>query len=106
MRHEKIIKRQDGSKVRINVSFYSDFGRNERKWEFTVDTCEKGKRTWVPPFDINNYNFRGKTQSEKQQLIEQESLRRASQEEIDDAIIELWNQLLPDGFSVKIRNAG
>ena len=49
MRIEKVIKRNDGSRIKIEVNLYlPSLYRADEKHEYNVMvcTCEKGKRTW------------------------------------------------------------
>ena len=96
MRHEKIIKREDGAKVRINIEFHAEWSLNKVDWSFTVDKCEKGKRLWIPPCDSNDYAFRKLSMPERSKAIREESLRRASLQEVESAMLELWEKLRPN----------
>jgi hypothetical protein len=95
MRHEKIIKRSDGSKVRINIEFRAEWSRRTAEWSFSVDYCEKGKRTYFPSCNVDSYEFRKLSPPQKAQAIREESLKRASPEEIESAMLELWETLKP-----------
>jgi hypothetical protein len=95
MRHEKIIKRADGSKVRINIEFRADWSSSKAEWSFRVDYCEKGKRTWIPSCDRNDYQFRRLSMEQRSQAIREKSLSRASLQEIEAAMLELWETLRP-----------
>ncbi len=95
MQHEKIIKRPDGSRVRITIDFRNDWNRKDPEWTFRVDTCEKGKRTWIGPYDSNNYSFRQLSMADRAKACREASLRRASPQEIEAAMLELWEKLRP-----------
>ncbi len=70
MRHEKIIVREDGTKVRIVVNFHADYIGEGYAWSGTSQKCEKGKRK----FTGNNI---------------------ATTDELYKAQIELWEKLKP-----------
>jgi hypothetical protein len=69
---------------------------SKAEWEFTVDVCEKGKRTWIPPYDGNDYQFRKLNMEQRTRAIREKSLMLASPAEIQLAMLELWETLRPD----------
>lgn len=79
MKHEKIIRRGDGSKVRIIVELRVELFRDSHSWEFSVDLCQKGKRTWLSSCDS-------------------ESSKRESEERALEALIvsQIWQERDPD----------
>lgn len=95
MRHEKIIKRKDGTRVSIDITGSVDFMRNDASWRFTIATCAKGKRTWVPVVDTQDYNFRRLSSGEKVQFKINESLKVVSRDEIETAMLECWEKMRP-----------
>jgi hypothetical protein len=95
MRHEKILKREDGSRVSIRVEFYSDWNANKPVWDFVVYACEKGKRTWTAPYNSNEYSFRQLSMDDRAKLIREKSLLLASSKEVESAMLELWETLRP-----------
>jgi hypothetical protein len=97
MRHSKILKRPDGSRVRINVELLIDRSYNQSLWSFTVDTCDKGKRTWQTPAGTSKLRILDR---DKLQNIREESLRRASSHEIQAVMFELWEALRPSILDV------
>lgn len=70
MRHEKIIKRENGDKLRIAIVFYASFSTGY-KYSADVWFTAKGKRKEIINKDI------------------------ATPEEIHTAKLELWEQLKP-----------
>ena len=93
MQHEKIIKRPDGSRIRIKACLVIDF--RGFSWSYSVDFCAKRKRTWVRTVDTDSFSYRSLDSSGKAEMIRTHSLRRASAEEINIAMIELWQKLKP-----------
>ena len=71
METEKIIKREDGSRVRIVTSFTCEYRRNEFRYLSMVQRCGKGKRKWVTDYDA------------------------ATKDEIISAQLELWETIKP-----------
>jgi len=95
MRHEKIIKREDGSRVRIKIEFRAEWNSRDVVWDFSVDVCQKGKRTWIAPLHTDSYRYRGIPTKDRDKAIQDESLRRASKQEIESAMLELWQSIKP-----------
>ena len=95
MRYEKILKRQDGSRVRILVEFRAEWNAIKPVWDFVVHACEKGKRTWTTPCDSNDYSFRKLSMEDRAKLIREKSLLLASVEEVESAMLELWETIRP-----------
>lgn len=76
MKHEKIIKRANGSSVMISVSVYVD-GMRQTGAHYSHGVCyrEKGKRKWI--------------------FSNQSSKELATEEEIRQVKLELWEKLKP-----------
>lgn len=96
MEYEKILKREDGSRVKIEVSFFflSSYGDNFR-YGIDVYRCEKGKRTWINCCDKDSYTYRSLKMSERKEHEEQANLIHVTQWEIYQAKIELWKKFKP-----------
>lgn len=73
MQHEKIIKRSDGSEVKICVYFLYDSGRDKAYWTYVVHTRAPGKK----------------------EFIYQGSDEWVTPEEILQAKLELWEKIKP-----------
>lgn len=96
MKHEKIIKREDGSKVKISISFYSDSFRPESdKYRVAVQTCAKRKRTWINVTNSDDYSYRCLSMDERSKFAKEKQLEYVSKEEILSAKLELWEKLKP-----------
>ena len=83
MRKETILKREDGSRVKIMVDFV-----DYCKYEIRVSTCQKHKRTWVPVWDRWE---RGANETDKERL----ELEVVTKEEIYNAKLVLWEGIKP-----------
>lgn len=57
MDYEKIIKREDGSRVSITIRLHIERYRPSFEYEIYVASCEKSKRTWhfINPDKIFDY---------------------------------------------------
>ncbi|MCP4356295.1 MAG: hypothetical protein GY793_11870 [Proteobacteria bacterium] len=101
MRHEKIIRREDGSRIKIEVSVYMDgHGGGKPRYDFTVTLCEKGKRTFkgVHNFDYD-YTWRAMSMEDRKKYCKNKYLEYVSTEEVNQAFLELWEMLKPDGIN-------
>lgn len=95
MRHEKAVKRDDGSKVLIRVVFSCDFTRSAPDWSFDVLACEPGKRKWNPVCDRTSYSFRRLSSEERTQKIRDEFMKYVTAQEVEAVMLELWETLRP-----------
>jgi hypothetical protein len=91
--HEKIIKRDDGSKVQIIVSILEDQGG--LVYRERVKVCSKGKRTWVSPFDNGGHDYRKMSVAEQKAFSREQLLKFVSKEELMQAKLELWEKFKP-----------
>lgn len=90
MYHEKIIRREDGSRVKIWVSFTCDSWGRKPEWSFGCQRCERGKRTWKSPVEISSYTIKRLRGEERDNAIRQAYLTLASEAEV----LEVMNELL------------
>lgn len=96
MKHEKIIRREDGSRVKIEVSIYLDsYRRGEPVYSFETSKCEKGKRTWKYPHSENDYVWRALDIKGRNEYSKNKYLYLVSKEEVMEAYIELWEKIKP-----------
>ena len=85
MVHEKTFKRPDGSKVKIEVRFFSYTFTTDFKYTIQVYVCEPGKR----------YNYIRFKQNHQEQFKFNKYLNVVSADEIKEAKNELWEKLKP-----------
>ena len=97
MKHEKIVKRENGIQYLICVNFLiSSYGRNETKYMVEIYYREKGKRNWLNiDRDIYDHDYRALSMEKREEYDNKNMLRFVSKDEIYDAKIELWNLLKP-----------
>lgn len=95
MYKEQIIKREDGSRVRIGVAFnvnYETLG-----WKVQVHKSDKNKRKWIDVLDYDSDIYRafpfGSKQREEWKRNEQ--LKHVSVAEVKAVMLEIWNSLKP-----------
>jgi hypothetical protein len=92
---EKTLKREDGTRVRIIVRFYSDWDRS--RYEVDVMHCEKGKRTWFGCHDVDSYTHRRLSMEDRRKSVEIAQLDYVTEQERLDAKLELWQLMKPNG---------
>jgi hypothetical protein len=95
MRHEKIFKRSDGSKVRITVELHIRDHWHVAEWSFLVHTREKNKRLWWSVIDPYSYELRDLPMAKQKAKIHEECLKHVSIEEVTEVANELWQMLKP-----------
>jgi hypothetical protein len=95
MYHEKIFKRDDGSKVKVTVRLGITPVGGGVWWEYNTYRCEKGKRSWFSHINHDEYGWR-KLDSEGRRLEDRRrALLLASVEEIEETMRELIGLIQP-----------
>jgi len=89
MRHEIILKRLDGTKIKIYVRLVTDY--NSCRIIHAVLKCEKGKRTYEDVVDENSWHYRALNAEKRQDYILEAHLLHVTKEEINEAIRELMD---------------
>ena len=92
MHTEKIIKREDGSRVKIRTHPFID---QEVIYKVYVSTCKKGKRTWIRTYDSDCYKYRGLSMDERGAFEYNSYLKVVTEEEIQEVRLELWEAMKP-----------
>lgn len=97
MRHEKIVKRDDGTQYQISVNGYLDSYISESmKYRVHVYYKQKGKRKWMNvEKEISDREYRRLSMDKRRDYDNDNNLRFVTKEEIYAARIELWNLLKP-----------
>ena len=97
MRHEKIVKREDGTQYQICVNAYLDSYRSESmQYRIDVYCKQKGKRKWLNvEKEIHDNEYRRLSLDKRREYDDNNNLRFVTKEEIYAAKIELWNLLKP-----------
>lgn len=94
MYHDKIIKKEDGSSVKITARVTITVS-GSHNYSVSVRIRSKGKRNWDPVFDSNKYSFTTMTPSERTLYIKNKQLEHVSEHDIMIAKVELWEKLNP-----------
>jgi len=87
MSFQKIIKKDDGTQIKIEMWVELSFSETVNI-QYTVLKKEKGKRTWVLPFDKTSQEYRGLKLQDRFNHAEQDFLKVVTQEEIELAKLE------------------
>ena len=95
MKHEKIIKREDGTKHKIYVNFYVESFRNEMDWRVEVYKCGPRKRNYGSVVDSDHWERRKLSMEEREKYDMEIYLQHVSADEIHQAKLELWQMLKP-----------
>lgn len=93
MIYDKIIKRDDGKRVKISINI--SLGLSEISYRSSVRLCGKGKRTWTDVTDSNCYSYRALSMDDRAKKDLENQLTVISESELLEAKLEAWQQLKP-----------
>lgn len=96
MRKDTIIKREDGSRVKITAEYITERYIQQDNYRTRVYICGKGKRTWKPTFDTDCYNYRRLSRDERRNFEYQSQFEYVTEEELLAAKISLWEDMKPE----------
>lgn len=88
MRHERILKRDDGSRVKITVSLDTASYKSTATWSFSCHACAPNKRTWITPVDHHDYRWRKLKHEQKIAEDLRRCLMLATEQEVLDTMRE------------------
>lgn len=95
MRHEKIVKRPDGSRVKIEVRLITDWTFDAQSWSFECYSCPPRKRSWTSAVNTDDYSWRKLDQAGRDAESRRRNLTLATEEEVAEAMRELIQKLTP-----------
>ena len=93
MTHEKILKRADGSRVRVTVTLVVNW--TETRWTVIVERCAKKSRKWICPRLPKEYYNARTPEAAARKMKRDAKLAWASQDEIESVMRELIEQIKP-----------
>ena len=93
MEHEKILRREDGSRVKIEVWVTSCFD-SDIEYESEVYTYEKDREEWVGTWSPG-YSYRGLSMEERATHRYNSQFPTITPEELQEAKLELWEKMKP-----------
>jgi hypothetical protein len=94
MRHEKIVKREDGVELKITASLFVDFSGIKYCIE-NVTIRHKGKRKWDNAISKDDYSYRRIPFAERPDYELNQYLKFVTMQELNDAKNELWQLIKP-----------
>ena len=93
-KYERIIKRPDGSRVKITAAFDPGNRYGEFEYNAVVEVCAPGKRKFSEPV-TETYDYRKMSLDERRLYRQQQYLTVATADEIISVKMELWRTLRP-----------
>ena len=94
---ERILVRDNGLRVKINIELSKNHRGFGSSYSWSITTCEKGRRTWLPVYDADCYKFRAIPfgSKERDDFIYKKELEVVTQLELAGAATELWKKMKP-----------
>jgi len=93
MNHEKLLKRSDGSKIKIRVRFW--IRTIYPMYDVEVLICEPRKRTFYNVYSSDDWSYRKLSMEEREKYVYEKQLEHVTEDEIMEAKMEMWNILKP-----------
>ena len=93
MNYEKLIINPAGDKIKIHVTFFI-LSTNEPTYRIELSICPKGKRLFKR-LEFDNWSYRKLSMEERRAYEHTEYLTFVTEEQIQEAKIELWHKLSP-----------
>lgn len=94
MKHEKILVREDKTKLKIIAYTYDYYG--DMNYRFEVHICLPNKRTWNTLCSTDDYMWRKLDTAGKKTYELNKYLEYLTKEEILSCVKELWQKMEPD----------
>jgi hypothetical protein len=95
MRTEKLIKREDGTQIKIEVSAWMD--RGKLSYDTSISTKAPRKRKWDRVRGGDNWDYRQLSMEDKLKWEYNLMLTLATEEELQSVRLELWESMKPEG---------
>lgn len=94
---EAILKRDDGTRVKITVEYYSDsvYSSKSLEYKVIVSYCNKGKRTWMLTYNADGYKYRKLSMEERRIFVKESYLDYVTEKEILEVKLALWESIKP-----------
>jgi hypothetical protein len=96
MRHEKIIKRPDGTRYKITVT--CNEYREEFNWYFTCEVSQPGKKKFNPVYNNDSTEYRQLSMDKREAYATAKTYQFVTHDEVATTARELWNKLKPSPF--------
>lgn len=100
MTHEKIIIREDGTKIKIVASIWIDFRSTEPNYKFDLEILPPKKRKWIyAHYNIeNDYAWRALNMKDREAYKNGKYLEIVTKDEVNETFNELWQKLKPNAL--------
>lgn len=95
LKHERIFKQTDGSRMKIVISFFGITTQDTSRYNVRVYLCEPGKRTWSDVAGSEHPGFGRMSVTEQRRVNLQKCLEFAGEDKIMEVANELWQQMKP-----------
>ena len=95
MKHERLLRRDDGSRVKIRVELTTDFTSDVPRWKWNCLSCAAGCRTWTPPVSQDDFAWRRLSYEDRQLDERRRSLLLVSESEVAETMRELIALIVP-----------
>lgn len=95
LKHEKVFKQEDGSRMKVVVSFFSLTSSRTPRYEVDVYLCEPGKRTWSSVVNSSSYHFNRMSVEDQHRAKLAKCREVAGDERVAEVAKELWQLMTP-----------
>lgn len=97
MKHEKIIKRDNGDRVKISVTFTTtNYSEQQYKWGCEVEVAPNRKRKFENVVNTDDWDYRRQSFPDgRNAWAARKHLEYATADEIHQVKLELWEMLKP-----------
>lgn len=95
VKHEKIFKNDDDSRVKVIIEMFSHFNKKPT-YRVSAYTCQKGKKTWVNVINTESFAYRNLSIIERAKFYRDECTKIVGADRITETANELWNAIKPD----------
>lgn len=99
MNHEKIFKREDGTRVRITADYTETWRGGDKAWSFQVAICAPRKRKFET-VQLTRMDFHALPAGSRTQERQRRCLKYVTASEIQSTMLELWEKMKPDVHQV------
>ena len=99
--HERILRREDGSRVKINAHLGSN-RHGKSGYSFEVRICAKGKRTWNSVTNIDCYKYRALSMEDRRAKHKENQLNHVHPMELVESGRLLWESLSPESMGLAV----
>ncbi len=95
MRHEKTFRRDDGSRVKVEVRLEIEYGRKP-VFTYWAGACQPRKRTFISATNHDDYSWRRLSREDRDKEDMRRILSVATADELHEVAMELWDLCKPE----------